>query len=700
MTLCEYSFSRDPKTVVLVWADRARGLRGGFGERSGLIVEIDEFDDPELSAAPSNSRLAASPLSLELWNVLETLAYIAALVVMVLGAKRAFQAFGEDNDTSDPRSRRRWQALIAVARDHVQLNPPTAPPPAPLPAPYHLSARRYEIVLSVAALLWATRTTANPLPDLHPTNREQLSHLALWNVVVVVFVLKCCPQFTELVHSELAEGILTQIQAVLVAAATSPAGAEAGGAITQPAKRQFDASALDASSGRVRVYLSLFFGITVLGPLFVAAVTGGAIVNVVVAGFDFTTFLVCLHVNTVEGGRHVLNTCGHVYVKCNLETTRFYVGLARNWVVRNGHSLTRLAREPLAWYEKKNTYNNQAVGNDGLFSGYCTSAAQNWLVFSLGIPIERLNGSEWVLHPTWLVKHGFEEEHHGLLISFISMIIEELEALAIILFFPALVATNQAVRGVEWLLNSMGCGPWSGEDQRHGTSAADRRAYMTRLVWKYLRWIMAYGQGPHYQDWIGKFPLGDGETVPAPSTDEDILTQQYAVVSQHKRDLVALEYWMYLTAVQCWTRAKGHLTRCAFIVHEDHEHARRCPTQLVEDRRGMGFCEEHKNESIQCTQYALAGSNMRRLGPFQAGTHGVARTQEAHASARAVAVTDAEDAYVFKGKWRCFARVSTSKGGGGQCRKKRAAKNDVCAQCKDLHRSADPEFKTAYSATT
>jgi hypothetical protein len=75
----------------------------------------------------------------------------------------------------------------------------------------------------------------------------------------------------------------------------------------------------------------------------------------------------------------------------------------------------------------------------------------------------------------------------------------------------------------------------------------------------------------------------------------------------------------------------------------------------------------------------------------QAGIRGVAQTQEAHTALLAVAVAEAEGGFVFEGPSRCFAKVAS----GGQCRKSRAAKNDVCSQCKGLGRAADSASKAA-----
>jgi hypothetical protein len=117
-------------------------------------------------------------------------------------------------------------------------------------------------------------------------------------------------------------------------------------------------------------------------------------------------------------------------------------------------------------------------------------------------------------------------------------------------------------------------------------------------------------------------------------------------------------------------------------------------TRLVKDRQRTGFCETHKDMSVQHTRYAMRGTHVSRVGDVQAGVYGVALTQEAHTAALAVAVAEAEAGFVFKGRNRCFAKVAS----GGRCRKSRAAKNDVCSHCKGFGRTADSAFKTDHSA--
>jgi hypothetical protein len=55
----------------------------------------------------------------------------------------------------------------------------------------------------------------------------------------------------------------------------------------------------------------------------------------------------------------VSTTCGHGYLKVNLQWTRFYLGLTSQWLRRNGHSHLH---PRLDWLTKKNNYATMAVG--------------------------------------------------------------------------------------------------------------------------------------------------------------------------------------------------------------------------------------------------------------------------------------------------------------------------------------------------
>jgi hypothetical protein len=437
-------------------------------------------------------------------------------------------------------------------------------------SPVLLSEKRHILLKDAAHVLWCSKQ--NPASNyggaaaesgefsvLHPDLVKDRAQALLLNDVMRIFVTTFCPDYQTDRRPEgqdRTKEILAKMSEVVTRAFDAN---EAGGAISLPAKKQFMVEGTFGPGGRAAAYLGVFNGGGQLGRLFLKATSGQEFTNVLTStttswlvrgsGGSVTDTLLAgrtvlaqeamrglvncigLHVESEPGGDLVSTTCGHGYLKVNLQWTRFYLGLTSQWLRRNGHS----HRHPrLYWLNKNNKYATMAVGNAERFSGICTSAAQNWIVFSLGIPITWLSSSEWVFSAEWLAKHGFSDAQHGVLLALVAMIIEELEAMSMFYLFPALVASNASVRTADLVANSTGTGLSTSADRMHGREPEDVLRTMYREVARYLHWMIQYGPGsPDSSAWHEKWPVVQGQ--------ESELTAQYAIVREHQLSLKQIQ---------------------------------------------------------------------------------------------------------------------------------------------------------------
>jgi hypothetical protein len=614
---------------------------------SKAVLELTPAPGWPLNSTLKVQNLSSLAISLPAKDIRATPATLSHALQMVIAAGiLCALVLGILLALSPPKKRSRDEAAATDAA-YVEpfLNTTEAVGPALTPAGKRslfpkLSPKRRQALMEVVTALyhryWREDESDETydLMELDPEEVDDLSDSQLWNQFVVFFIKKCCPGYNSSRKNALLYELKPALERMEAIITSSAASQKPGGFVSLNAKNALDDGAFGLkqgdskysdknldSAGRVLLYLMVFLRIELIVPLFMAATDPAApLQNVVRAAAsavqgaaDMSS--VAVHVLTPAGAKIVRTQCGQGYIKANLDFTIFYIGLCLNWLNRCRHSY----RVAAAMWLATTAYITQWVGKAENFSGHSTAASQNWILHSLGIPITWLTTSCWTFDRDWMLQHGFKVDDEFALRLVISMIIEEQEAVSMLLLYPAKVAENLPVREDTDVANRTGTGLDDPRDRNFDRAPQEITVSWRREVTDFVAWLRSYGEGnPMLGDWQRAFPDNHG----GPAVDA-ILEDQHSYVKRFKREGDYEYFCVHASPEQMLQMCKGNYKYCAYIDEGGgvEGEGARCYRQIEDEHVGTAFCAMHSHCTAANTGFAR-GSQSNRQGPVQRGRDG------------------------------------------------------------------------------